>query len=237
MSAALLAPTGELRAAINLANFLLVSDRAPDGTPLGVAPSLAADLAARLGVPVRFLPYATPGELCDSAASGDWDVGFVGADPARAGALAFTDPYCGIEATFLVRDDAPFRACADLDAPGVSVAVSARTAYDLWLDANFRRADLRRAADIDASHALFFDAGLDALAGLRPKLRAEAAARPGLRVLPDRFALVEQAACLPRARAEGLDALRAFIDAAKASGRVAELIAAFGVDRDLLPAP
>ena len=36
-----LAPTGTLRAAINLANFLLVSSRAETGAPQGVAPALA----------------------------------------------------------------------------------------------------------------------------------------------------------------------------------------------------
>jgi polar amino acid transport system substrate-binding protein len=56
-----LAPTGALRAAINLGNFLLVTGRTPSGDPTGVSPDMAAAVAARLGVPVRFVPYERPG--------------------------------------------------------------------------------------------------------------------------------------------------------------------------------
>ncbi len=42
-----LAPTGTLRAAINMANFLLVSGRTADGGPEGVAADMASEIAAR----------------------------------------------------------------------------------------------------------------------------------------------------------------------------------------------
>ena len=49
-----LAPTGTLRAALNLGNPVLVQ-RGPDGTPSGTTVDLARELARRLGVPVAFL--------------------------------------------------------------------------------------------------------------------------------------------------------------------------------------
>src|SRR5438046_114189 len=79
-----LAPTGVLRAAINMGNFLLVTGKCPNGDPSGVSPDMAAAIGARLGVPVKFIPYARPGEIADDAEKGAWDIGNIGAEPQRA---------------------------------------------------------------------------------------------------------------------------------------------------------
>src|SRR5512135_498267 len=97
-----LAPTGVLRAAVNLSNFLLVTGKSAAGDPEGVSPDMAREVANRLGVPVKYLPYKTPGELADAAAQGVWDIGLIGAEPQRAETIAFTAAYCEIEATYLV---------------------------------------------------------------------------------------------------------------------------------------
>ena len=62
-----LAPTGTLRAGINLSNALLVTGRTESGDPVGVAPDLAAEIARRLDVPLQLVPYARPGFLADAA--------------------------------------------------------------------------------------------------------------------------------------------------------------------------
>ena len=64
-----LAPTGVLRAAINMGNFLLVTGKTASGDPEGVAPDVAGEIASRLGVPVKYLPYARPGALAASVAT------------------------------------------------------------------------------------------------------------------------------------------------------------------------
>src|SRR5690606_16428572 len=114
-----LAPGGVLRAGLNMANFLLVSGTTEAGEPAGVAPDMAAEIARRLGVPVRFVPYKTPGELADAAESGAWDIGLIGAEPQRAEKIAFTPAYVEIEATYLVPAGSSIRALADVDRPGV----------------------------------------------------------------------------------------------------------------------
>jgi polar amino acid transport system substrate-binding protein len=48
-----LAPTGVLRAGINLSNFLLVTKMRSTGDPEGVAPDLAHEVATRLDVPIK----------------------------------------------------------------------------------------------------------------------------------------------------------------------------------------
>jgi polar amino acid transport system substrate-binding protein len=224
-----LAPTGELRAGINLSNFLLVSSRGPDGAPQGVAPDMARAVADRLGVPVRYVPYPRPGELADAAESDAWDIGLIGAEPQRAEKITFSPAYAEIEATYLVPPGSPIASHADVDRPGLRIAVAARAAYDLWLERNIRHATLVRAPSLDASFALMVGDKLDALAGLRPKLLEDAGKLPGARVLDGRFMAVQQAIGTPRRNQAGAAFLRDFVAEAKATGLVASLIAKHGV--------
>jgi polar amino acid transport system substrate-binding protein len=224
-----LAPHGVLRAGINLSNFLLVSARDEAGGPVGVAPDLAAHIAAALEVPLRLLPYPRPGELADDASRDAWDIGLIGAEPQRAAEIAFTPAYAEIEATYLVPPGSPLTTIAALDAPGLRIAVAARAAYDLWLERNIRHATLLRAPSLDASFTLFLEERCDALAGLRPKLAEEAAKLPGARILDGRFMAVQQAVGTPRGRVAGAAWLREVVEQAKASGVIAALIAKHGV--------
>jgi polar amino acid transport system substrate-binding protein len=219
-----LAPTGVLRAAINLSNFLLVTGKSPSGEPVGVAPDMAREIAARLGVPVAYVPFKTPGELADAAGSNVWDVGLIGADPARAEKIAFTPPYVEIEATYLVPAGSPLRSIAEVDRAGIRIAVTARTAYDLWLSRNIKHATLVRSASLDGAVRQFVDERLDALAGLKPGLLADLASLPGARILDGRFTAVQQAIGTARANAAGAEFLRRFVAEAKSSGLVARLI-------------
>ena len=97
-----LAATGVLRAGINLSNPLLVTGVSQSGDPQGVAPDMAAEIARRLGVPVAYVKFDRPSKLADAAEANAWDIGLIGAEPARAEKIAFTPAYCEIEATYLV---------------------------------------------------------------------------------------------------------------------------------------
>ena len=120
-----LAPTGVLRVGINLSNFLLVTGMRSTGDPEGVAPDLANEVAIRLGVPIRYVPFKSPGELADVAASGIWDVGLIGAEPQRAEMIAFSPAYAEIEATYLVPSGSMLKTIAEIDAAGVRIAATA----------------------------------------------------------------------------------------------------------------
>ena len=231
-----LAPRGLLRAGINLSNFLLVTGRDAHGSPEGVSPDMARALAERLGVPLRLVPYASPGLLADAVGTDSWDIGLIGAEPQRAEKIAFTAAYAEIEATYLVPAGSPIATIADVDRPGVRIASTARSAYDLWLDRNITLATLLRANSIDATFALFRDQGLEALAGLRPRLLKDVEALPGARILDGQFSAVQQAIGTARANAAAAAFLRDFVEEAKASGLVARLIAKHGV-RGLSVAP
>jgi polar amino acid transport system substrate-binding protein len=232
-----LAPTGVLRAGINMGNFLLVTGRSADGGPEGVSPSMARAIADRLGVPVRYVPYARPGELADAVGTGAWDIGLIGAEPQRAEKIAFTAAYAEIEATYLVPAGSPIATIAEVDRPGVRIAVTARSAYDLWLERNIRHATLVRSDSLDGALKRFAEEGLEALAGLRPRLLTDVETLPaGARILDGQFTAVQQAIGTARANEAGAAFLREFVEEAKASGLVADVIRRHGV-RGLSVAP
>jgi polar amino acid transport system substrate-binding protein len=220
-----LAPTGVLRAGINLSNFLLVSGKAPSGDPVGVAPDMAAEIAKRIGVPVRYVTFPSPGELADAAETNVWDIGLIGAEPQRAEKIAFTPAYVEIEATYLVPAGSKLKSIGEVDRAGVRIAVFGRSAYGLWLERNVKHATLVRGDSIDASFKLFLDQKCDALAGLKPRLLKDVETLPGTRILDGRLTAVQQAIGTARANRAGAAFLERFVAEAKASGFVASLIA------------
>jgi polar amino acid transport system substrate-binding protein len=216
-----LAPHGMLRAGINMSNFLLVTGRSASGDPQGVSPSMAAAIAERLGVPIKYVPFPKPGELADQAGRDVWDIGLIGAEPSRAEKIAFTAAYAEIEATYMVPAGSPLKTIADVDKPGVRIAVNARSAYDLWLERNIRQATLVR-----SSTALdqFINEKLEAYAGLRPGLINDVKKLPGAVILDGQFTAVQQAVGTGKANTAAAQWLRAFVEEAKASGLVAKFI-------------
>lgn len=232
-----LAPHGVLRAGINMSNFLLVTGRTPEGDPDGVSPDMARAIAARLGVPVKLVPFPKPGLLADAVDDDVWDIGLIGAEPARAEKIAFTAAYCEIEATYLVPAGSPITSIAEVDRPGRRIVVTARSAYDLWLERNIRHAQLIRVENQAAAVEKLVSDKLDALAGLRPGLINDIEKLPGARILDGQFTAVQQAVGTQRRNTEGAAFLRAFVEEAKASGLVASLIERHNVRGRLSVAP
>jgi polar amino acid transport system substrate-binding protein len=219
-----LCPTGVLRAGINLSNFLLVTGRSASGDPEGVAPDMAAEIAKTLGVPVKYVPYKTPGELGDAVGSNAWDIGLIGAEPQRAEKIAFTAAYVEIEATYMVPPGSGISSIADVDRKGVRISVSARSAYGLWLENNIKNATLMPIAGLDAAFNKFRDEKLDVLAGLRPGLLKDIQKMPGARILDGKFSAVQQAVGTAKVNEAGAEFLTGFVEQAKKSGLVGRLI-------------
>jgi len=232
-----MAPTGALRVAINMRNQLLVTGKTATGDPEGLAPSMAASFAARLGVPVQYVPYDSPAALADDAAQDKWDVALIGADPARATYVNFTAPYCEIEATYAVPEASAHQACAEVDSEGVRIVGCAGAAYVLWLERNIAKAKLETVEGHEPTYEAFNSGKFDALAGLKSKLTKDADKRPGTRLLPGKFMAVEQAACTKKGREQGFKMLSEFIEEAKNSGMVLELMNKFNVASELSVSP
>jgi len=222
MSAAL-APTGKLRASINLGNPILARrDPAAGGEAVGVSVDLARRLADELGVGLVLLTFDAAAKSVEAVKGGQADIGFFAIDPLRSDGIRFTAPYVLIEGAYLVRQGSALTSNGEVDRPGTRVMVGKGSAYDLYLTRELKAAALLRAPTSPKVVDEFLDAGADVAAGVKQQLEADAARLPGLRLLPGRFMVIEQAMGLPSARSE--DAVRflaSFVESAKASGFVA----------------
>lgn len=228
-----LAPSGVLRAGINLSNFLLVSDKTDSGEPVGVSPDMAKALADKLGVEVRLITYKNPGDVADAAVRNEWDIANVAAEPERAKTINFSSAYCEIQATYLLPADSPILRLADVDQRGVRIAVKERAAYDLWLTANLAHATLVRAPSMDESVEIFQQQSLDVLAGLRPRLLSDVERIPGATLMDDSFTAVQQSIGCQPGKSEAAEFIQAFVNESIASGFVDSLIRKHGVEGKL----
>ncbi len=216
------APTGRLRASINLGNPILANRNPATGQPVGVSVDLAHRLAQRLGVGIELVVFDTAGQSVDAVRNGAADVGFFAIDPLRGEGIAFTAPYVLIEGSYLVRDESPLQRNDEVDRPGTRVTVGKGSAYDLFLSRELRHAEIVRAASSQAVVDEFVRQGLDVAAGVRQQLEHDQQRHPGLRLLPGRFMVIQQAMGLPKDR--GADAARylhAFVEDMKSTGFVA----------------
>ncbi len=232
-----LAPTGVLRAGINLGNPVIAQKDPAGGDPHGVGPDLARELAKRLGVPIAYVTYDTAGKLADGAKQGVWDVAFLAIDPERATDITFTAPYVQIEGTYLVRKDSPLKSPSEVDRNGIRVAVGNKTAYDLFLTRNLKVAELVRSPTSLAAIDQFVNDRLDAAAGVKQPLVVAARNNPALRVMDGNFMVIRQAAGVPRGRDAAAAFFNDFIEEAKASGFVARALEKSGNGDVTVPPP
>ena len=219
---AALAPTGRLRASINLNNPVLARRDAATGVVSGVSVDLARALAEQIGVPLELVVVEGAALSVDAVKSGQADVGFFAIDPGRSDGIRFTAPYVLIEGAYLVRNASPLRSNDEVDRPGTRIVVGRGSAYDLYLSRALRSAQVVRAPTSPVVVDEFLAQNADVAAGVKQQLEADAARLGGVRLLPGRFMVIEQAMGLPATRGDGaLAALAEFVEHAKASGFVA----------------
>jgi polar amino acid transport system substrate-binding protein len=216
-----LTPTGPLRAAINFGNPVLARKEPVTGEPGGISADLARELARRLGVALEFVRFEEAGKVFEAIDLAAWDVCFLAIDPLRAAKIVFTEPYVVIEGVYMLAETSKVRRKAELDRAGVHVGVIAGSAYDLFLTRELQHAAIVRASNAAAVLDLWVAGKLDAVAGVKPQLEADAKRLGGLRLLPEPFMAINQAMGTPRGRDAGATYLRAFVDEMKASGFVA----------------
>lgn len=219
-----LAPQGKLRATVNLGNPVLAQQK-PGQPPSGVSVDLARALASRLGVPLELVVFDGAAKAVQCLEAEQADIGFFAIDPLRANAIAFTAPYVLIEGCYLVRDASPILGNDQVDRPGMRVAVGKGSAYDLFLSLNLHSADIVRIPTSPAVVDAFVESGFEVAAGVRQQLEADAQRHAGLRLLPERFMVIEQAMAIPKSRGTlAASLLKAFVEDVKAQGFVLEAL-------------
>src|SRR4051812_1541572 len=118
-----LAPTGKIRASINLGNMVL-AQKDPSGELKGISVDLARELGKRLVLPVELVPFDAAGKAFEGLKAGKIDICFLAIEPVRANEVAFTAPYVLIEGVYMVPKDSPLKTVADVDRDGIRIGVN-----------------------------------------------------------------------------------------------------------------
>lgn len=225
------APTGALRASINVGNPILANKDEATGEPFGVSIDLAHAFAKRLGVALELVVFDSAGKSVEAVTAEHADIGFFAIDPVRGAGIAFTAPYVLIEGAYLVAESSPLQDNGEVDRPGTRVAVGKGSAYDLYLTRELKHAEIVRAPTSPAVVDTYLEQGLDVAAGVKQQLEADARRVGGLRLLPGRFMVIQQAMGLPKSRPEAAaQYLSAFVEDMKASGFVAQALQRHGIN-------
>ncbi|MEP6609409.1 MAG: ABC transporter substrate-binding protein [Burkholderiaceae bacterium] len=224
-----LAPAGKLRAAINFGNPILAT-RDASGEPRGVSVDLAREAGRRLELPVEIVLFNSAGSVVDAVKAQQVNLAFLAIDPVRAADMEYTAPYVIIEGAYLVRNDSSLQRNEDVDRPGARVAVGRGSAYDLFLTRALKFATLVRAPTSPAVTDLFLAQNFDVAGGVKQQLQMDAKRIDGVRLLPGRFMVIEQAIGVPKGRLAAQTWLAQFIEEMKASGFVAGALRRHGIE-------
>tara|TARA_B100000482_G_C12589069_1_gene290886 strand:+ start:394 stop:1122 length:729 start_codon:yes stop_codon:yes gene_type:complete len=206
-----IAPTGVLRVGVNMSNFLLINSKDKLGVIDGVSPGIGKKLAKELNISFEIVQFANPGLLADAVDNNEWDIGNIASEKERGKTIDFSDPYVNIDANFLFREEDNFKNNNDIDQSGIKIAVFERSAYDLWLTENFKKAELIRVNSIEESHNLFKENKVNILAGLKPKLIEEMKKNNNYEMIQSPFTYIKQSIGIKKGNPEVLDFINKFI--------------------------
>jgi polar amino acid transport system substrate-binding protein len=221
-----LAPTGRLRAAINIGNIVLAQKDAKTGALGGVSVEIAKELARRLGKPLDYVVYDTAGLVTDAIKDKVWDICFLAIDPIRGQGIDYTGPYVLIEGGYMVPAGSPLARIEEVDKTGTRIAVGKGSAYDLYLTRAIKNATLVRAPSSADAIDMFAKDKLEVAAGVKQPLVLYAKDHATVRVLDGRFMVIEQAMGTLKGREKGARYLRQMIEELKASGFVGNALKA-----------
>ncbi len=227
-----LAPSGVLRASINLGNPVLAQGTAE--APTGVTVDIATEVGKRLNLPVEFVCFDAARKSFEAMTNGSADLGFLANEPARAAEIAFTAPYVIIEGVFAVRRDSDRRTAADVDHDGVRIGINQGSAYDLFLTRTLQHATLVRSDD---GVETFAAEGLEAAAGIRQPLTAYVSTHPEVRLIDEPFMQIKQAVGTPKDKSPAtLEFLSELVEELKANGFIADALARANQSATVAPA-
>jgi polar amino acid transport system substrate-binding protein len=225
----ILAPTGILRVGLYPGTPTSILPDPKSGGPRGVGYDLGKELARRLDVPYEPVVFAKNAEVLEAVKTGNVDIAFTNASPARARDMDFGPPYLEIELGYLVPQGSAASTPADVDSPGFRVGVTAGSSSDATLTRDLKQATIVRAATIDAAVDMMSAGNLNAFATNKATLFEMAEKLPGSRVLDGRWGVERHAIAIPKGRDRGIAFVRKFTDDVTSEGLVRAAIARAGL--------
>ena len=196
------APTGTLRVGINLGNPILANEEPNTKCLYGVTIDIANEIGKRISLPVQLTPFKTAGATVDAVKTGEIDLVFVAIDPVRGADISYTPAYIQIEGAYMVKAESTIQNNEEVDVTGNEIVVGKGSAYDLYLSREIKNATLLRAASSQAVVDDFMSGQGNVAAGVKQQLESDAKRYKGLRMLPGRFMVINQAIGIPKARTD-----------------------------------
>jgi polar amino acid transport system substrate-binding protein len=194
------APNGTLRVGINLGNPVLASEDAATKKLSGISVDVANEIGKRISLPVQLIPFKSAGTTVDSIKNGDLDMAFVAIDPVRGVDISYTPAHIQIEGAYMVKSSSTLNRNEEVDVTGTEIVVGKGSAYDLFLTREIKNATLLRAANSQSVVDDFMLGKGNVAAGVKQQLESDAKRYEGLRMLPGRFMVINQAIGIPKAR-------------------------------------
>ena len=218
-----LAPTGKLRAGMNLGNNLLTRKN-ESGELFGVSVDLMQELAKRLGVPLEMVIYEQPGQVADDVTKGVWDIAILAIENTRAKTISFSPAMTEIEAGYVVHLNSTLKSTEEVDAEGIKIAAPEKAGYELYLTSALNNASILRTKNFADSIQIFNENKVHAIAGLKPNLSESMHKLPEGKLLQGNFMTVNHGFAMALGKAAANTYLQNFVKELIDTGFVARSI-------------
>lgn len=205
-----LAPTGKLRAGMNIGNNLFTRQNEA-GELFGVSVDLMQELAKSLDVPLEMVVYQQPGQVADDAVNDKWDVAILAIEKTRAQTILFSPGMTEIEAGYVVQQNSRFEFAAQVDSNGIKIAAPEKAGYERYLMTTLKNASIVHTQNFAGSLALFNQNQVDAVAGLKPNLIESMHQLPTGKLLQGNFMTVNHGFSVPLGRVDAAAYLEKFV--------------------------
>lgn len=193
--------------------------------PKGLALGIAHAIAARMGIKdIVTIEHPTPPQVIACVKAGDCDVGFMLIDPARAKEVDFTPAFVRSDFTYLVSAGSTLRSAADVDRPGIRIAVVRGHASTISLVRIIKQAQPVYADTYDPTFELLRSGQADAFASIREMLIQYSTQLPGSRVLEDNYQTNLAGIAVPKGKTDRLTYFSEALDEMKRSGSLKQLV-------------
>ena len=189
-----------------------------------VALEIGRALAKRLGVTMQVVEEPSPQKAVECIKADACDIVFLGLDPTRAGELDFTPAISEFDYTYLVPPGSPITKLAEADQQGQRIVTVRGHAAAIALSHKVHAAEIVEAALPEAAFDLLRDGKVDAFALPREQLLYFARELPGSKVLNEAYGTNRSAIALRKGQASRLSYLTEFVEIAKTTGFVRQII-------------
>jgi len=220
-----LAPTGKIRASINVGNPILAKRDHDHAQPYGVSIDLATNLAKELGLELELVVFDSAGKSVDAVTNKKADFGFFAIDPVRGKEITFTHAYVVIEGAYVVPNNSAIQSNDEVDQAKNRIVVGKGSAYDLYLTREIKNAQIVHAPTSPKVVEFFVNGGYEVGAGVKQQLDMDLAKYPGIRILPGRFMQINQSMGVNKDVSDATKAyLKDYVERMKSSGFIAEAL-------------